>query len=86
MDHHLSACRAMRADDFLKSAENGQIVINCHQLLLRIAYIYVYDGSSNAGVFSSIDDLHKHGWSFGGGDLRFNRYEPLVKRKPDTIL
>ncbi|KAJ2979747.1 hypothetical protein NQ176_g3061 [Zarea fungicola] len=67
----------MRADDFLKSAENGQIVINCHQLLLRIAYIYVYDGSSNAGVFSSIDDLHKHGWSFGGGDLRFNRYEPL---------
>lgn len=27
-------------------------------------------------VFEGVKQLHKQGWSFGSGDLKFNRYEP----------
>ncbi len=64
----------MSAEEFRANAESGEVPINCHDQVLRIAYIYSYDGSwEGNGVFDVVDQLHTHGWSFGQGDLRFNR-------------
>ncbi|KAG7287179.1 hypothetical protein NEMBOFW57_006684 [Staphylotrichum longicolle] len=43
-------------------------------LLLRIAFIYLDEGLwEGNGVFDVVEKLHAHGWSFGEGELRFNR-------------
>lgn len=56
------------ADKFLEEAKNGTIAIDSHEKLLRIAYLR----HCPHHVFESVEYLHKHGWSFGQGDLRFN--------------
>jgi hypothetical protein len=57
------------------NAESGELPLNCHDQVLRIAYIYLDQGLwSGNGVFDVVDKLHTRGWSFGQGDLGFNRY------------
>lgn len=64
----------MSADEFRDSVESGETPVDSHDRLLRIAFIYldesVWDGR---GVFDIVDRLHTNGWSFGEGDLKFNR-------------
>ncbi|KAF4885839.1 hypothetical protein CGCF415_v015298 [Colletotrichum fructicola] len=64
----------MSADEFRDSVESGETPVDSHDRLLRIAFIYldesVWDGR---GVFDIVDRLHTRGWSFGKGDLKFNR-------------
>jgi hypothetical protein len=33
---------------------------------------------SDNGVFKVVEKLHAHGWSFGEGELRFNRYSKYL--------
>ncbi len=65
---------AMNAEEFRARVESGEVPIDCHDRVLRIAYIYsdewLWDGN---GVFDVVDKLHTRGWSFGQRDLRFNR-------------
>ena len=61
----------MSAKEFLANAESWEVPISCHDQVLRIAYIYGF--SSPGGVFGVVDKLHTRGWSFGQGDLAFNR-------------
>ncbi|KAK1142346.1 hypothetical protein N8T08_007898 [Aspergillus melleus] len=64
----------MGAREFLSDAENGVVPVNSHDQLLRIAWIYLDEPLWNGqGVFDVIEKLHTHGWSFGEGELRFNR-------------
>ncbi|OAR02109.1 hypothetical protein LLEC1_05476 [Akanthomyces lecanii] len=72
-NHHYTASCAMDAESFRKAAECGEIPIDCHKLALRIAYIYTCNGSYDEAVFLGVKELHKRGWSFGSGDLKFNR-------------
>lgn len=64
----------MNAEEFRANVESGETLIECHDQLLRIAFIYLdevlWDGR---GVFDVVDKLHTRGWSFGEGDLKFNR-------------
>ncbi|CAI7677254.1 unnamed protein product [Penicillium pancosmium] len=64
----------MSAEEFLTNAEGGIMPVTCHEDILRIAFIYLDEGLWNDnGVFDVIEKLHAHGWSFGEGELRFNR-------------
>lgn len=65
----------MKADEFIASVESGELLVTSHDQVLRIAYSYMIEGlwDCTHGVFDIIDQLHKQGWSFGQGDLRFNR-------------
>ncbi|PLB52364.1 hypothetical protein P170DRAFT_352846 [Aspergillus steynii IBT 23096] len=64
----------MCAQKFLTDVENGVVPVNSHDQLLRIAWIYMDEPLWNGqGVFDVIEKLHTHGWSFGEGELRFNR-------------
>lgn len=66
----------MNAEEFRANAERGEILLDCHDQVLRIAYIYVVQGSQflrGNGVLDVVDKLHTRGWSFGQGDLAFNR-------------
>ncbi|KAH6687303.1 hypothetical protein F5X68DRAFT_275835 [Plectosphaerella plurivora] len=56
-------------NEFREHVESGKLAVDSHYLLLRIANMYLTPGT----VFSAVDDLHSHGWSFGNGILRFNR-------------
>ncbi|KAJ6142334.1 hypothetical protein N7497_011433 [Penicillium chrysogenum] len=48
--------------------------VTCHEDILRIAFIYLDEGLwTDNGVFDVVKKLHTHGWSFGEGELRFNR-------------
>lgn len=71
MDH-------LNAKDFLAKAESGEIPIDGHDQVLRIAYIYMVEDlwDWEYGVFGVVEKLHKNGWSFGQGALNFNRCEP----------
>ncbi|KFY09541.1 hypothetical protein V492_05466 [Pseudogymnoascus sp. VKM F-4246] len=64
----------MSAEEFCASVESGEVLVDCHDRLLRIAFIYsdegLWDGN---GVLDIVDKLHARGWSFGQGDLKFNR-------------
>lgn len=64
----------MSADDFRDNVESGEVPVDSHDRLLRIGFIYLdgvlWDGR---GVFDVIDQLHTRGWSFGHGNLKFNR-------------
>ena len=79
----------MSAEEFRANVESGEVPVDCHDRVLRIAYIYsnerLCDGN---GVFDIVDKLHTRGWSFGQGDLKFNRYdfwlEPTFAKKTDN--
>lgn len=61
--------------DFQDAAEDGVILIDSHEKMLRIAYIYWHNAEGRGGLFDAVDKLHEHGWSFGQGDLRLNRWD-----------
>ena len=66
----------MSAKEFLANVESGEVPVDCHDVVLRIAFIYMDEGLWNGnGVFDVVDKLHARGWSFGLGDLKFNRYD-----------
>lgn len=66
----------MSAEEFREKVENGEVLVDSHDLVLRIAFVYadvgIWDGN---GVFDVVDRLHARGWSFGQGALKFNRYD-----------
>lgn len=64
----------MSAKEFLANVESGNVPVTCHEDVLRIAFIYLDEGLwTDNGVFDVVEKLHAHGWSFGEGELRFNR-------------
>ncbi|GIC87417.1 uncharacterized protein Aud_003801 [Aspergillus udagawae] len=64
----------MSAEEFLADVEAGVVPVDCHEHVLRIAFIYMDEGLwQDNGVFDVVEKLHAHGWSFGEGELRFNR-------------
>ncbi|KAJ0417402.1 hypothetical protein BJY00DRAFT_289510 [Aspergillus carlsbadensis] len=64
----------MSAQAFLADVENGAVPVDSHEKVLWIAFIYMDEGLwDDNGVLSVIEKLHAHGWSFGQGELRFNR-------------
>lgn len=64
----------MSARKFLTDVQNSVVPVNSHDKVLRIAFIYMDEGLlCGAGVFDVIEKLRAHGWSFGEGELRFNR-------------
>ncbi|KAK2022810.1 hypothetical protein LX32DRAFT_602148 [Colletotrichum zoysiae] len=64
----------MNAEQFRAGVENGDVPVDRHDRVLRIAFIYLDEGLWNGnGVFDVVDQLHSRGWSFGEGVLRFNR-------------
>jgi hypothetical protein len=65
----------MSAEAFLADAESGVVPVDSHDDVLRIAYIYMDHGLWDAnGVFDVVENMHARGWSFGEGELKFNRY------------
>lgn len=66
----------MSAKEFCANVESGEVLVDCHDRLLQIAYIYSDEGLwYGNGAFDVVDKLHARGWSFGQGDLKFNRYD-----------
>lgn len=64
----------MSAKEFLADVEGGVVPVDCHDKVLRIAFIYMDEGLwLDRGVFDVAEKLHAHGWSFGEGELKFNR-------------
>ncbi|OGM49512.1 hypothetical protein ABOM_001615, partial [Aspergillus bombycis] len=64
----------MSAEEFLADVEGGAVPVDCHDRVLRIAFIYMDEGLwGGNGVFDVVEKLHARGWSFGEGELRFNR-------------
>ncbi|KAJ9486166.1 hypothetical protein VN97_g7179, partial [Penicillium thymicola] len=64
----------MSAKEFLAEVEGGGVPVDCHEKVLRIAFIYMDEGLClGSGIFDVVEKLHTHGWSFGEGELRFNR-------------
>lgn len=64
----------MSAEEFLANVEGGIVPVTCHEDVLRIAFIYLDEGLwTGNGVFDVVEKLRAHGWSFGEGELRFNR-------------
>ncbi|KAJ6085604.1 hypothetical protein N7499_005233 [Penicillium canescens] len=64
----------MSAKEFLADVEGGVVPVDCHEKVLRIAFIYMGEGLwLDSGVFDVVEKLHARGWSFGEGELRFNR-------------
>jgi hypothetical protein len=52
----------MSAEEFRANAESGEVPLNCHDQVLRIAYIYLDQGLwSGNGVFDVVDKLHTPG-------------------------
>lgn len=64
----------MSAKEFLADVKNGVALVDSHEKVLRIAFIYMDEGLwKDNGVFDVVEKLHAHGFSFGEGELRFNR-------------
>ncbi|KAI9035157.1 uncharacterized protein KD926_004452 [Aspergillus affinis] len=64
----------MSAQKFLTDVETGVVPVNSHDQVLRIAFIHMDEVLwTGMGVFDVIEKLHAHRWSFGEGELRFNR-------------
>lgn len=62
------------AGEFLANVEGGIVPVTCYDDVLRIAYVYIDEGLwDGQSVFDMVEKLHAHGWSFGEGELRFNR-------------
>lgn len=57
---------------FKEEAESGQLAVKTHDLLLRIALMYLLD--HKYVLSNAVKELHSRGWSFGKGSLKFNRY------------
>jgi hypothetical protein len=63
-----------KAKEFLTNVEGGIMPVTCHDDVLQIGYIYIDELlGGGQGVFDAVEKLHAHGWSFGEGELRFNR-------------
>jgi hypothetical protein len=78
----------MSAKEFCANVESVELPVDCHDRVLRIAFHYSDDGLEGLwngnGVFDVVDKLHTRGWSFGQGDLKFNRYDfPTFAKKTD---
>lgn len=58
---------------FRNAVENGDIIIDSHEKMVRIAFIYWYRAEGRGGLFEAVDNLHRRGWSFGQDELKFNR-------------
>ncbi|OBT95577.1 hypothetical protein VE01_05876 [Pseudogymnoascus verrucosus] len=64
----------MSAEEFLADAEGGKLPVDCYDRVLQIAFIYMDEGLwKGNGVFDVVEKLHARGWSFGEGELKFNR-------------
>lgn len=64
----------MSAKEFLADVEGGVVPVDGHEKVLRIAFIYMDQGLwLDNGVFDVVEKLHVRGWSFGEGELKFNR-------------
>ncbi|KAJ5530558.1 hypothetical protein N7527_003951 [Penicillium freii] len=64
----------MSAKEFLADVEGGAVAVDCHEKVLQIAFIYMDQGLwLDNGVFDVVEKLHARGWSFGEGELKFNR-------------
>lgn len=64
----------MSAKEFLADVEGDVVPVDCHEKVLRIAFIYMDEGLwLGNGVFDVVEKLHARGWSFAEGELRFNR-------------
>ncbi|KAL2849002.1 hypothetical protein BJX68DRAFT_98185 [Aspergillus pseudodeflectus] len=64
----------MSAKEFLADVKNGVVPVNSHEKVLWIAFIYLDHGLwQDNGIFDVVEKLHAQGWSFGEGELRFNR-------------
>ncbi|KAJ4289975.1 hypothetical protein N0V88_006776 [Collariella sp. IMI 366227] len=64
----------MSTEEVLADTEGGAVAVDCHDHVLRIAFIYLDEGLWDGnGVFDVVEKLHTNGWSFGEGELRFNR-------------
>ena len=64
----------MTDEQFQADAEAGRLVVDTHEKVLRIAFIYLDHGLWDGhGVFDVVKKLHAQGWSFGLGGLKFNR-------------
>ncbi|GIJ88103.1 hypothetical protein Asppvi_007020 [Aspergillus pseudoviridinutans] len=63
----------MSAKELLADVEGGVVLVDCHEKMLWIAFIYMDEGLwQDNGVFDVVEKLHAHGWSFSKGGLRFN--------------
>lgn len=72
----------MSAKEFCADVESGEVPVDCHDRVLQMAYIYSDEGLwYGNGAFDVVDKLHARGWSFGQGDLKFNRYDFQAKPK-----
>lgn len=67
-------------EEFCKMAERGEVSVDHHDKMMRIAFVYHERVEDNI-IFDVIDRLHTRGWSFGQGDLKFNRYVFRVSAK-----
>ncbi|KAK8061190.1 hypothetical protein PG997_015411 [Apiospora hydei] len=64
----------MSAEEFRARVESGKVLVDSHDRVLRISFIYLDEGLWDGnGVFDVVDQLHARGWSFGQGELRLNR-------------
>lgn len=60
--------------EFKNAAENGDIIIDSHEKMAHIAYIYWHLAREEAErVFDVVEELYKRDWSFGQGNLKFNK-------------
>ncbi|KAH6677896.1 hypothetical protein F5X68DRAFT_278044 [Plectosphaerella plurivora] len=60
--------------EFQKQFESGELQIDRHDLLLRIAFIYLKEDLAwLPGVFAKVEKLHSLGLSFGKENFKFNR-------------
>jgi len=64
----------MSAKEFLADVEGGVVPVDCHEKVLRMEFIYIDEGLwLGSGVFDVVEKLHARGWSFGEGELGFDR-------------
>jgi hypothetical protein len=71
---------------FRELVESGEIPVDSHEVMLRITHILMeYDWGDNK-VFSTVELLHSRKWTFGKGDLKFNRYACVVPKRGTSAL
>ncbi|KAL2752911.1 hypothetical protein ACRALDRAFT_1077976 [Sodiomyces alcalophilus JCM 7366] len=70
---------SMSGKEFLAKVKNREIPVDSHERALRVAFTYLVNKAIygafqiDHGVFSVVEKLHEYGWTFGQGDLKFNR-------------
>ncbi|KAF7183357.1 hypothetical protein CNMCM7691_003270 [Aspergillus felis] len=56
----------MSAKELLADVEGGVVLVDCHEKVLQIAFIYMDEGLwQDNGVFDVVEKLHAHRWLFG---------------------